>query len=95
MWSIINDDCISVMQHIEPIDLILTSPPYDNLRNYGGHIFDFDAVADVCVSALKEGGVIVWIVSDATINGSESGTSFKQALGFCRKRVEITRHYDI
>lgn len=31
---------------------------------------------------LKRGGCIVWIVADATVDGSETGTSFKQALFF-------------
>ena len=68
------DDCI---------DLTVTSPPYDNLRNYNGHAkFDFENVAKELFRITKDGGVVVWIVNDATINGSETGTSFKQALYF-------------
>lgn len=72
----------------ESIDLTVTSPPYDNLRTYNGYSFDFENVAKQLFRITKPGGVVVWIVSDATIDGSETGTSFKQALrfmdvGFC------------
>jgi len=62
------------------IDLTVTSPPYDNLRNYKGYIFDYKSMFQELYRTTKEGGVIVWIVNDATIKGSETGTSFKQAL---------------
>lgn len=64
------------------IDLTVTSPPYDNLRDYKGYSFDFEKVEAQLYRVTKEGGVIVWVVGDATIEGSESGTSFKQALHF-------------
>lgn len=64
------------------IDLTVTSPPYDNLRNYNGFVFDFESIAKELFRVTKRGGVVVWIVNDATINGSETGTSFRQALYF-------------
>ena len=64
------------------IDLTVTSPPYDNLRTYNGYSFDFEAVAKELFRVTKPGGVVVWVVGDATIKGSETGTSFKQALFF-------------
>ena len=64
------------------IDLTVTSPPYDNLRNYGGHSWDFEALALQLARVTKPGGVIVWVVSDQTKDGSESGTSMRQALRF-------------
>lgn len=64
------------------IDLTVTSPPYDNLRTYNGYSFDFPAVAGQLYRVTAQGGVVVWVVGDATINGSETGTSFRQALGF-------------
>ena len=64
------------------IDLVVTSPPYDNLRDYNGFSFDFYNTAIQLYRVIKQGGVLVWIVSDQTINGSETGTSFKQALNF-------------
>ena len=64
------------------IDLVVTSPPYDDLRKYGGHSWDFPSVARELTRILKPGGVIVWVVADKTVNGSESGTSMRQALHF-------------
>lgn len=64
------------------IQLTVTSPPYDNLRKYNGFAWDFEAVARELYRVTKTGGVVVWIVADATIKGSETGTSFRQALYF-------------
>jgi DNA modification methylase len=64
------------------IDLTVTSPPYDNLRAYKGFTFDFETIAQELYRVTKPGGVLVWIVADATVKGSETGTSFKQALYF-------------
>ena len=64
------------------VDLTVTSPPYDNLRTYNGYSFDFEAVAKELYRVTKQGGVVVWVVGDATIKGSETGSSFKQALFF-------------
>jgi DNA modification methylase len=66
----------------ECIDLVVTSPPYDDLRTYGGHSWDFYGVAWQLKRVLKPGGVIVWVVNDKTEDGSETGSSFKQALHF-------------
>ncbi|MBC8489959.1 MAG: site-specific DNA-methyltransferase [Bacteroidetes bacterium] len=63
-------------------DLTVTSPPYDNLREYHGYTFDFENIAKELFRITKIGGVVVWVVGDATINGSETGTSFRQALYF-------------
>jgi len=62
------------------VDLTVTSPPYDNLRTYKGFVFDYQSMFKELYRITKPGGVVVWVVSDATINGSETGTSFKQAL---------------
>lgn len=66
----------------ECIDLVVTSPPYDNLRDYTGYEVAFPALVTQLVRVLKPGGVIVWVVGDATVKGSETGTSFRQALAF-------------
>lgn len=81
---IINADCLGVMKGIpdKAVDLVLTSPPYDGLRDYNGFVFDFENIANELMRIVKIGGIIVWVVGDQTINGSESGTSFKQALYF-------------
>jgi DNA modification methylase len=78
-------DCADRFGEIEDdsLDLILTSPPYDDIRRYGsGHAFDFPILAAHCMRTLKVGGVLVWVVADQTKDGSESGTSFRQALHF-------------
>jgi site-specific DNA-methyltransferase (adenine-specific) len=64
------------------VDLTVTSPPYDGLRTYKGYEFDFEAIAKELYRVTKDGGVVVWVVGDETINGSETGTSFRQALYF-------------
>jgi len=82
--NVYNMDCIEGMKKIKDntIDLTVTSPPYDNLRTYKGYSFDFKNIASQLYRITKKGGVVVWVVGDATINGSETGTSFKQALYF-------------
>lgn len=77
-------DCVSLMKELPDlcIDLTVTSPPYDNLRTYNGFVFDYQQVIQQLYRLTKQGGIVVWIVGDATINGSESGSSFKQALYF-------------
>lgn len=70
------------MMDAESVDLVVTSPPYDNLRNYNGFSFDLHGMIIELIRIVKAGGVIVWIVSDSTKDYSESGTSFRQALAF-------------
>ena len=64
------------------IDLTVTSPPYDGLRTYNGYSFPFEDIAKELFRITKDGGVVIWNVGDATVKGSETGTSFKQALFF-------------
>ena len=66
----------------ESVDLVVTSPPYDDLRTYGGHSWDFERLASELTRVLKPGGVIVWVVADETANGSETLASMKQAIHF-------------
>lgn len=82
-----NDNCLNAMQGLGDncIDLTVTSPPYDNLREYNGNNDQWSedvwkAVIEELYRVTKNGGVVVWVVGDATVNGSETGTSFKQAL---------------
>jgi site-specific DNA-methyltransferase (adenine-specific) len=84
MISLICGDCVEKMKEIEDnsVDLVVTSPPYDNLRTYGGYVFNFKGTAKELFRIIAQGGVMVWVVNDMTINGSETGTSFKQALYF-------------
>ena len=82
--KIYNENCLETMSRMPDqfIDLTVTSPPYDNLRDYNGYTFDFESIAKELFRVTKHGGVVVWVVGDATIKGSETGTSFKQALFF-------------
>ena len=77
-------NCVDLMRQLpdQVIDLTLTSPPYDNLRVYKGYVFPFGAIVNQLYRITKHGGIVVWVVGDATIQGSETGTSFKQALKF-------------
>lgn len=86
LGSLYHGDCLAVMETFSDnhIDLTVTSPPYDNLRDYKGYPFDFESTAKELYRITKKGGVVVWVVGDATINGSETGTSFKQALYFMK-----------
>ena len=82
--KIYNMDCIDGMKMLDDnsIDLTVTSPPYDNLRKYNGFEWDFESVAKELYRVTKDGGVVVWVVGDSTVKGSETGTSFRQALYF-------------
>lgn len=81
---ILNMDCVEVMKLMpdDCVDLTVTSPPYDNLRTYEGFTWNFEYVANELYRITKQGGVVVWISGDATIHGSETGSSFRQALYF-------------
>ena len=80
--KIYNENCLDTMSRMPDgiIDLTVTSPPYDDLRNYNGYSFDFENIAKELYRVTKKGGVVVWVVGDKTSKGTESGTSFKQAL---------------
>jgi len=82
-------DCLKGIKLLSDstIDLTVTSPPYDSLRSYNGNINQwsfakFQEIAKEIYRVTKQGGVVVWVVADATIKGSETGTSFRQALYF-------------
>jgi site-specific DNA-methyltransferase (adenine-specific) len=82
--KIYNENCLETMAKMPDcfVDLTVTSPPYDGLRTYNGYSFPFEDIAKELFRVTKEGGVVVWVVGDATVKGSETGTSFKQALYF-------------
>lgn len=77
-------DCIEGMRQLPDncIPLTLTSPPFDDVRDYGGHPFEFEQIADELWRITAEGGVVLWNVQDAIVNGSETGTASKQRLYF-------------
>ena len=87
MIELINDGCLIALTKLDEnsVDLTVTSPPYDNLRTYNGNNAQWGeavwkSVIEELYTVTKPGGVVVWVVGDATIKGSETGTSFKQAL---------------
>lgn len=88
MITLYNDDNLKILREMEKnsVDCIITSPPYDDLRNYENTLqwnFEiFKELAEKLYRVLKEGGILVWIVADSTFNGSETGNCFKQALFF-------------
>ena len=90
--KIYNENCLETMAKMPDnfIDLTVTSPPYDNLREYKGYSFAFEEIAKELFRITKQGGVVVWVVGDATMNEGESGTSFKQALFF--KEIGFNLH---
>lgn len=92
--SIVCGNNVDVLKEMEDesVDLIVTSPPYDDIRSYksnvgikdeyNGYSFDFNNLVPQIVRVLKKGGVLVWVVGDAVIDGGETGNSFRQALKF-------------
>lgn len=91
---ILHGDCKVVLKELpaNSIDLTVTSPPYDTIRDYEGFSFteeDRNAIIEQLYRVTKPGGIVVWVVGDATENGSESGSSFKQALEFMRQGFKL------
>lgn len=89
--------CEAVLPYLNvAADLIITSPPYGNLRLYGGHGFNFDDVMLAVLGAMDPGAVLVWVVNDEVVNGSESGMSFRQVIAFQDRglRIHDTMIYD-
>ena len=90
--TVIQGDSSEVMKRFpdDCIDLTVSSPPYDNIRIYHGYNFEPEKIIDQLYRVTKPGGVVVWIMMDAVIAGSESGSSFRQALYF--KQVGFSLH---
>lgn len=82
--QLILGDCVERMKELasESVDMVLTSPPYDNMRIYNGYHFDFEQIAAQIYRVLKNSGVNVWIVKDSVLKGNRSLNSFRQALFF-------------
>ena len=82
--TVTQGNCLDLLPRVASgsVDMVMTSPPYDNLRTYKGYSFDFEGVARELYRMVRPGGVVVWVVGDATVDGSETGTSFRQALFF-------------
>ena len=99
-----NADCRDVMRQMvdegKTVDLTITSPPYDDVRTYNhSSTWNFDVfkeIAELLYKVTSDGGVVVWVVGDGVYNGSESGTSFRQALYFmeCGFKLHDTMIYE-
>ena len=93
--KIYNCNCLEGLKQLDEnsVDLTVTSCPYDNLRTYGDVTdwsFDvFKPIADELYRVTKKGGIVVWVVGDAVVNGSETGSSFRQALYFMDKGFKL------
>ena len=104
--QIYNESCLDTMSRMPDnyVDLVLTSPPYDAMRKYGGdktyhqrlndtgYSFPFEEIALELIRTLKPGGTIFWNVADQTIKGSRTGNSMKQALFFMDKGLKLHDH---
>ncbi|KKT85588.1 MAG: Modification methylase [Parcubacteria group bacterium GW2011_GWD1_44_9] len=82
--NIYRSDCVEFMKSMDEnsVDLTVTSPPYDELRDYKGYSFDFESIAKQLFRVTKKGGVVVWVVGDKIKKGNKTLTSFKQSLFF-------------
>lgn len=82
--KIYKENCIDTMHRMpdEQLDMTITSPPYDDLREYQGYHFPVEEIAASLFHKTKTGGVVIWVVADRTVNGSETLTSFQHAFTF-------------
>ena len=81
---IYNENCIDTLEKLpdEMIDMTITSPPYDDLRDYNGYHFPVERIAELLYAKTAPGGVVVWVVGDRTVSGDETLTSFRHAITF-------------
>lgn len=89
--KIYNENCIDTMAKMPEnyVDMVITSPLYDDLRNYNGYEFSLEKIIKGLYKIFKKGGVVIWVVGDKTENGSETGTEIQ------RIRLQNTRHNDL
>ncbi|MCC6824502.1 MAG: site-specific DNA-methyltransferase [Acidobacteria bacterium] len=84
LGKIYAENCLSTMARMDDnfLDMTITSPPYDDLRDYNGYHFPVEEIAKSLYRTTKVGGVVIWVVGDRTVNGNETLTSFRHALTF-------------
>ena len=85
LGNIYSENCLITLRERVPddfIDMTITSPPYDNLRDYNGYHFPVEEIANLLYQKTKPGGVVIWVVGDRTVNGNETLTSFQHAITF-------------
>jgi len=83
--QIICGDNVEVMKTFESesVDLVVTSPPYDNIRDYEGYRMDLHAVGGEINRILKDGGICAMVIQDGTKNFGKSLTAFKTIVDWC------------
>lgn len=84
LGTIYHENCIETLRRMpdDLLDMTITSPPYDDLRDYNGYHFPVEEIASGLFARTKPGGVVIWVVGDRTLNGDETLSSFKQAFAF-------------
>jgi DNA modification methylase len=84
LGKIYTENCLETFRRMpdDLVDMTITSPPYDDLRDYNGYHFPVEEIAAGLFAKTKPGGVVVWVVADRTVNGDETLTSFKHAFAF-------------
>lgn len=82
--TIYTENCLDTLARVDDdvLDMTITSPPYDDLRDYNGYHFPVEKIAAALFAKTMPGGVVVWVVGDRTLNGSESLSSFRHAIAF-------------
>ena len=82
--KIYQENCIETLRRMpdDVIDMTITSPPYDDLRDYNGYHFPVEEIAAGLFAKTKPGGVVIWVVGDRTLNGDETLSSFRHAFAF-------------
>jgi DNA modification methylase len=88
---IYQENCIETLGRMpdELIDMTITSPPYDDLRDYNGYHFPVEQIAELLFAKMKKGGVVIWVVADRTVNGDESLSSFEHAFAFRKAGFKV------
>jgi len=82
--KIYEENCLTTIERMSDdwLDMTITSPPYDDLRDYNGYHFPVEDIAAGLFAKTRPGGVVIWVVGDRTLNGSETLTSFQHAITF-------------
>jgi DNA modification methylase len=65
------------------IDIVVTSPPYDRIRDYNGFECNLHNIGEQLSRVLKDGGIIVMVIQDQTKDFGKSLTTFRTILDWC------------
>ena len=83
--KIICEDNITYLKTLpdECIDFVITSPPYDELRDYNGYKLDLHGLGIELLRVLKDGAICVMVIQDSTKDFAKSLTSFRTIVDWC------------